>query len=108
MDRTMPMNKIKVRISPLLLDYRAGMAELVNQVCEENEIANRDRPDIADFGPAATEVVELGVPGLLRPPKIESLFLDIYVTDDHLDGLIQISTSEYFGVMNVYVILEDE
>jgi hypothetical protein len=27
--------------------------------------------------------------------------------DGHLDGLIQISTSEYFGVMNVYVILED-
>ena len=28
--------------------------------------------------------------------------------DSHLDGLVQINTSEYFGVMSVYVVLEDD
>jgi hypothetical protein len=36
------------------------------------------------------------------------LWPDISVKHGHLDGLILISTSEYFGVMNVYVTLEDE
>jgi hypothetical protein len=102
------MNKTKVRISPLFFDYREGIAELVDQVCEENQIANLDCPDIGDFGPVATKVAELGVPGLLRPPKVEAIFPELYVTDGHLDGLIQIHTSEYFGVMNVFVVLEDE
>jgi hypothetical protein len=84
------------------------MAELVNQVCEENRIAKLGRPDIEDFGPANTNVAELWVPGLLRPPRIESLFLDMSWKDGHLDGQIFISTSEYFGVMNVFVAIEDE
>lgn len=98
----------KVRMSPLLLDYREWIAELVNQVCQENKIANMDRLSIEDFGPARTEVPELWVPGLLRQPKIELLWPDIYVIDGHLDGLIQINTSEDFGVMDVYVLLENE
>ena len=102
------MTRTKVIISPSLLDYHEGMAELVNQVCEENKIASMGHADIEDFGPANTNVPELWVPGLLRPPKIESLCTDIYVTDGHLDGHIFISTSEYFGVMNVFVAIEDE
>ena len=102
------MHKTKVKISPSLLDYRQGMAELVNEVCEENEFANRDRPDVTEFGSAATEVAELWVPGLLRPPKIELLYPDLWVNDGHLDGIIHINTSEYFGVLNVYVVLEDD
>jgi hypothetical protein len=96
----------KVILIPSILEYRCAMAALVEEICEEN--AGDPRESIEDFGPAATEVVELWTPGLLRPPKIESLFLDLELKDGHLDGLILISTSENFGVMNVYVTLEDE
>lgn len=98
----------KVILSQSLFEYRQAMAELVNQVCEENMIIGADRPSVEDFGPAPTDVPELGVPGLLRPPRIESLWLDIRLKDGHLDGIIQINTSEYFGVMNVHVRLEDD
>jgi hypothetical protein len=84
------------------------MAELVDQLCEENILIGMNRESIEDFGAPRTDVPELWVPGLLRPPRIECLWLDIWLKDGHLDGLIQISTSEYFGVMNVYVILEDD
>ena len=97
----------RVRISPSLLDYGEAMAELVNEVCEENILIGMDRETIEDFGSPRTDGPELGVSGLLRPPRIEFLWPDIRLKDGHLDGLIQISTSEYFGVMNVYVILED-
>jgi hypothetical protein len=96
----------KVILTPSILEYRCAMAALVGEICEEN--AKDHRESIEDFGPAATEVVELWTPGLLRPPKIESLFLDLKLKKGHLDGLILISTSENFGVMNVYVTLEDE
>jgi len=100
----------KVRMSPLLLEYREAMAELVNEVREENILISADagRASIEDFGPPPTEVAELWVPGLLRPPKIESLWPDIKLKHGHLDGIIQVNTSEYFGVMNVYIILEDD
>jgi hypothetical protein len=98
----------KVILSRSLFEYRQAMAELVNQVCQENRIIAADRPSIEDFGPEPTNGPELGVPGLLRPPRIESLWPDICLKDGHLDGIIQISTSEYFGVMNVYVSLKDD
>jgi len=55
-----------------------------------------------------TDVSELRVPGLIRPPGIELLLHDIELKDGHLEGCIQISTSEVYGVTNVLVILEDD
>ena len=97
----------KVRLSQSILEYSEAMAQLANEVREEKIIMGMGRPDIEDFGPAARDIVELWVPGLLRPPRIESVWPDMGLTDGHLDGLIQINTSEYFGIMNVYVVLED-
>jgi hypothetical protein len=54
------------------------------------------------------EVLELCMPGLLAHPQIEMILPDISLENGHLDGLIQIHTSEYYGVMNVYVVLEDD
>jgi hypothetical protein len=96
----------KVLLTPSVLEYRCAMAALVEELCEENSKDMRE--SIEEFGPAATEVVEFWTPGLLRPPKIESLWPDLWLEDGHLDGIIQINTSEYFGVMNVYVTLEDD
>jgi hypothetical protein len=64
----------KVRISPPLLEYREAMAGLVNQVCEENILIGMDRESVEDFGSPRTDGPELGVSGLLRPPRIEFLW----------------------------------
>ena len=98
----------KVIISPDVLQYRQAMAELVHQVCRENEVTREVRQYDEDLVLPRTEIVDLGIPALLRPPKIEMIWPALILKDGHLDGIIQIHTSEYFGVMNVYVILEDE
>ncbi|MGZ9235567.1 MAG: hypothetical protein ACXW4E_08585 [Anaerolineales bacterium] len=98
----------KVRLSTSILEFRQGMAELVNEVCEENAIPEEERETDPDFIIPRTEVAELGIPGLLRPPKVEMIWPDLYLRNGHLDGITQIHTSEYFGVMDVYVTLEDD
>jgi hypothetical protein len=94
--------------SPSVLLYRQAMAELVDQVCKENATTDVDCESKEDICPDPTDALELWTPGLLRPPKIELLWPEIDLKDGHLDGLIQINTSEYFGIMNVYIILEDD
>jgi hypothetical protein len=98
----------KVQISPFLLDYRESMAELMNQVCEETAVLRAGRENIKELCPPRKDVPELWVPGLLMHPRIELLWPDIHLKDGHLDGCIQISTSEVYGIINVYVVLEDD
>ena len=98
----------KVRMSPLLLDYREWIAELLNQVSEETTIRGVDYASLKKFSPPRKDIPELWVPGLLLHPRVELLWPDINLKDGHLDGCIQISTSEVYGVTNVLVILEDD
>ena len=98
----------KVRMSPLLLDYREWIAELLNQVSEETTIRGVDRQSLRDVAPPRKDIPELWVPGLLLQPRVELLWPDIHLKDGHLDGWIQIGTSEVYGVTNVLVVLEDE
>ena len=92
------MNKTKVRISPSLLDYRQGMAELVRQVVKEKFIAGV-KPSFA------------GEPSwipsdLLPPPKIEVLNLGYFTAG--IDNIILIETSDDFGIINLFLIFKDE
>jgi hypothetical protein len=98
----------KVILSPSVLGFRQAMTDLVQQVCDEHALAAVGRDWDPELEPDRTDVVELGIPGLLRPPKIEMVWPSLRLKDGCLYGIIQIHTSEYFGVMNVYVILEDE
>ena len=98
----------KVFLSPAVLGFRQAMADLVQQVCDEHALAGVGREWDPELEPERTEVAELGIAGLLRPPKIEMVWPSLCLKDGRLDGIILIHTSEYFGVMNVYVILEDE
>lgn len=98
----------RVILSASVLQFRQSMAELVQQVCDEHALAGVGRQWDKELEPDRTDVIELGMPGLLRPPKIEMVWPSLRLKDGNLDGIIQIHTSEYFGVMNVYVILEDE
>ena len=98
----------KVKMTPSLLQYFRGMAALVNELCEENALAEDDRERDPELVLRSTDVAELWVPGLLWPPKIETLQPDLYLKNGCLDGIIHINTSEAFGVRNVYVTLEDD
>jgi hypothetical protein len=95
-------------MSPFLLDYRESMAELVNQVCEETAVLRAGCENIKELCPPRKDVPQLWVPGLLMHPRIELLWPDIHLKDGRLDGCIQISTSEVYGVIHVYVVLEDD
>ena len=98
----------KVRLSPSILEYHLAMIALVDQVCEEYTITGVHYEDIEDLRPPREDPLEFGTPGLLLPPKIELLLPDLYLVDGRLDGAIHIQTSEYFGVMSVFVVLEDD
>jgi hypothetical protein len=82
---------------------------LVDEACREtNAIGSPGRQKTKEFLASRTEIPELCMPGLLAHPRVEMIWPDISSKDGHLDGLIQINTSEYYGVINVYVTLEDE
>ena len=98
----------KVRVTPSILLYRQAMADLVDRVCEQDRIASEGCEDIEQLDPTRKDILELWTPGLLFPPQVEGLCPELWLEDGRLHGIILISTSEYFGVMNVYVTLEDE
>ena len=98
----------KVILSPSVIYYCQAMAELVDEVCEEFTITGVDYVDVEDLRPPREDFLEFGAPGLLLPPKIEMVLPDICLAEGCLDGVIDIQTSEYFGVMSVYVTLEDD
>jgi hypothetical protein len=93
------MNKTKVRLSPDLLAYRQAMAERVHEARQERlRLAETfdhsieplpDRPDITPTDQA----------GLLTPPRILTLWPAIWVRDGKTAGIIQINTSDVFGVL---------
>jgi hypothetical protein len=98
----------KVRLSPSVFEYRQAMAELVDQVCDKITIIGVNPERRSEPSPTQNDVPLPPVAGLLTPPRIESLDLDISLSGGQLECLIQITTSDEFGVMNVYVILEDD
>jgi hypothetical protein len=99
----------KVIISQSLYEYQQAMAELIDEICQKTSpIGGVDRQETKELLSPRTEILELCIPGLLAHPQLEMLWPDIELKDGHLDGLIQIHTSEYYGVMSVYVILEDD
>lgn len=98
----------KVRLSASILEYHLAMVELVDQVGEEYTITGVNYEDIQDLRPPREDPLEFGTPGLLLPPKIELIPPELYLVDGRRDGIIHIHTSEYFGVMGVYVIPEDD
>jgi hypothetical protein len=79
-------------------DYRREMAESVRQVIKENFIAG-----VKTY---VGEEPPLAAPDLLPPPKIETIFLDIY--HGQVDEEIMMAISDDFGIASVQIILRDE
>ena len=100
------MNKTKVRISPLLLDYRERMGERVNEardkklrVAAQAEVIQEPLPFVDIPAPRKA--------GLLPPPRIETLDATIFFRDGQTEIFIQINTVDVFGIEGIYVTLRD-
>lgn len=83
-----------------VLEYCEAMAELVREVC--------GRPTITGVSPARKDLPAFRLDGLLQPPRIEALDPYLVPAQDQVDGIIEIGTSADYGVMNVYIVWEDE
>jgi hypothetical protein len=102
------MNKTKVRLTPDLLDYRQSMAQLVHEARQERLRLAETFDDTIEPYPASPDITPTDQAGLLTPPRIASLWPEIYLRDGETFGIIQINTLDVFGVLYVYITLKDE
>ncbi|HSK67318.1 MAG TPA: hypothetical protein VK888_10335 [Anaerolineales bacterium] len=99
----------RVILSLSVLEYCEAMAELVREVCEKPTItgvAPRRRRE--EWIPARKDLPAFRLDGLLGPPRIEMIVPCLFAAEEQVDGIIEIIASGAYGVMNVYVILEDD
>ena len=103
------MNKTKVRVSPDLLDYQITMAQWVAECREEKlDYAAQVEKDLEPFT-GAVDIYAPETPGLLTPPWIETVFPVFYFLEDgEVEGIINLSTSDLFGIAAISVTLWDE
>ena len=103
------MNKTKVKVSPLLLDYQITTAQWVAECREEKlNYAAQVEDDLEPFT-GAVDISAPEIPGLLTPPWIETLFPVFYFLEDgEVEGIIKMSTSDLFGIEQISVTLWDE
>jgi hypothetical protein len=98
----------RVILSPSVLDYCEGMAELVREVCDKPTISGVSPRSKKELLPARNDLPAFRLDGLLRPPRIETLEPYLFPPEDKAHSIIYIAASGGYGVMNVYVTLEDE
>ena len=99
----------RVILSQSLLDYRHGMAELVREVCEKPAITGvNPRSRGRELFSAQQELPAFRLQGLLRPPGIETLDAFLFPAEEQVDGIIHIAASGDYGVVDVYVTLQDD
>ena len=102
------MNKTRVRVCRSLLDYRQAMGQKVHECREERlRLASTFDGSIAPY-PPSPDITPTVQAGLLTAPRIEILWPELYRQGGETKGLIQINTSDLFGILYVYVTLKDE
>ena len=103
------MNKTKVRVSPDLLDYQITMAQWVAESREEKlTYAAQVEDDLEPFT-GEVDLYAPETPGLLTPPWIETVYPVFYFLEDgEVEGLINLITSDLFGIADISVSLWDE
>jgi len=99
---------IKVRLSPLILEYRQMMEQQVHEVRDEKLWISAQAEMAIEYFPIRMDIPAPAKAGLLTHPKIEFSSVDIYLRKGETDGLIQINTSDEFGIEYIYVTLRDE
>lgn len=101
--------KTKVRMSPSLLAYRQQMAQLANDLRDEKlRIAASAEHDMEPFA-CQMDIPGSDKAGLLIPSRIEILLPEFYLTEGgEIEGVININTSDYFGIASLGVTIRDE
>jgi hypothetical protein len=103
------MDKTKVRVSPDLLDYQITTAQWVAD-CREEKLtyAAQVEDDLEPFT-GAVDFYSPETPGLLTPPWVETVFPVFYFLEDgEIEGLINVVTSDLFGIQKISVTIWDE
>ena len=96
-------------MSLAVLEYCEAMAELVRELCERPAITGVDpRSRKSERFAARKDIPAFRLDGLLKPPRVEALEPYLFPADDKADSIVYIATSGDYGVINVYVTLEDE
>src|ERR1044071_4181969 len=108
MDGTRTMNKTNVLLTRSLLDYRQEMAQLVHEARDERLRIAANFDESLPPCPRRLDIHASDQAGLLFPPRIEMLWPDLFRRGDQMDGLIQINTSDVFGIVDIHVTLWDE
>ena len=103
------MKTTKVRVSPSLRDYWQMMQQYVNDLREEKlRITARAKMNVEPFTDQAN-IDRSEKAGLLTPPRIEALVTDFYMGDEgEIEGIINMATSDLFGIASIAVTLRDE
>jgi hypothetical protein len=99
---------IKVRLSPLILEYRQMMEQLVHETRDEKLRISAQAEMAIEYFPVRMELSAHAQAGLLTHPKIHLSMADIYLRNGETEGLIQINTSDVFGIVYIHVTLRDE
>ncbi len=92
-----------------VLEYCEAMAELVRELCEKpaiNGVNPRNRK--SERFAARKDLPAFRLDGLLQPPGVEALEPYLFPAGDKANSIVYIATSGEYGVINVYVTLEDE
>ena len=99
----------RVILSQSVLEYCEGMAELVREVCEKPTITGvNPRSRRTEPFPERKDLPAFRLDGLLKPPRIEALDPCLFPAEDQVDDIIHLTASGDYGVVNVYVTLEDD
>jgi hypothetical protein len=99
----------RVFMSLSVLDYCEGMAELVREVCKKPTITGVDpRPRKRGLSPTRKDLPAFRLDGLLKSPGVEALEPYLFPVEDKAESIIYIATWGDYGVIHVYVTLEDE
>ena len=94
-------------MSIAVLEYCEGMAELVRELCEKPSITGVEPRSRRELFPARKDLPAFRLDGLLQPPRVEALEPYLFPAGDKANSIVYIATSGEYGVINVYVTLED-
>lgn len=103
------MNKTKVKVSPLLLDYQSTMAQWLEEAREEKlKYAAQTEENLEPFD-NQVQIPAFEQAGLLTPPQIECVTPNFYWREGGgIEGIIHVITSDVYGIVSISLTLRDE
>ena len=96
------MNKTKVKVSPLLLDYQSTMAQWLEEAREEKlKYAAQTEENLEPFD-NQVQIPAFEQAGLFTPPQIECVTPNFYWREGGgIEGIIHVITSDVYGIVSI-------